>query len=279
MAASSVGRRQGVAQTPLNIGLLGALWCRHRPGRRSSSPRAGPGPSRRTARTDCPRSRGPAVRRWWQGAAGRRRSACRDCTVSRSRRIEATPARRPSPAAVTWKAPARRAWPLTITSTAWLPGRGTRVVWTASETRACSATLPRGGQRDALQLEHLGGGAAARLHEVHGDVDQQLLRRPRRAAQHEAHRDAAADRAPGGVRNGRPRPRPPPCCRSRAAASAPASPRFTALRSACSTSARRSAEAPSSQAAQVRRSSSGAPCRGRSGCWPRSGAPASSGRP
>ena len=107
---------------------------------------------------------------------------------------------------VTWNAPAGVAWPLTsdvdrVSARAGHAGR----VDGQRKRRLPASTRWRGRQLDALQLEHLGRRVPARLDEVHGDVDQQVLRLPRRAAQRERHRHAAADRDARRVRSGRPR--------------------------------------------------------------------------
>jgi len=49
-------------------------------------------------------------------------------------------------------------------------------------------------QLDALQLEHLGRAVAVRLHEVDGEVDEQVLQRSRLASQREVHGDPTTDR-------------------------------------------------------------------------------------
>ena len=48
-------------------------------------------------------------------------------------------------------------------------------------------------QDHAFQFEDLRGGAAVRLDEVNGQIDQRVLRRPRSTAQHEGDCDPAAD--------------------------------------------------------------------------------------
>ena len=68
------------------------------------------------------------------------------------------------------------ALPFTSTSTAWCPGRGFRVVCTATETDAENSARPRAGRSYTLQLEDFRRPITPRLHEVDRQVDQQVLR-------------------------------------------------------------------------------------------------------